>query len=72
MAFISETLQMRRLTENSVNIRTTYIADGSLRYRTTDGTTQDDVNHCIRENVYGKWYSLKNWFVDGQWGEQYW
>ncbi len=20
----------------------------------------------IRENVYGKWYSLKNWFVDGQ------
>ncbi len=20
----------------------------------------------IRENVYGKWYSLKNWFVDGR------
>lgn len=33
MAFISETLQMRRLTESGVNIKTTYIVDGTLRYR---------------------------------------
>ena len=32
MAFISETLQMRRLTESGVNIKTTYIVDGTLRY----------------------------------------
>ena len=38
MAFISETLQMRRLTESGVNIKTTYIVDGTLRYRSTDGT----------------------------------
>ena len=31
MAFISETLQMRRLTESGVNIKTTYIVDGTLR-----------------------------------------
>ena len=48
MAFISETFHMRRLAESGVNIRTTYIADGNLRYRTTDGSTQDDVNHGIR------------------------
>ena len=35
MAFISETLQMRRLTESGVNIKTTYIVDGTLRYRST-------------------------------------
>lgn len=40
MAFISETLQMRRLTESGVNIKTTYIVDGTLRYRSTDGTCQ--------------------------------
>lgn len=38
MAFISETLQMRRLTESGVNIKTTYIVDGTLGYRSTDGT----------------------------------
>ena len=27
MAFISETLQMRRLTESGINIKTTYIVD---------------------------------------------
>ena len=48
MAFISETLQMRRLTESGVNIKTTYIVDGTLRYRSTDGTCQDDVHSGIR------------------------
>ena len=48
MAFISETLQMRRLTESGVNIKTTYIVDGTLRYRSTDGTCQDDVYSGIR------------------------
>ena len=48
MAFISETLQMRRLTESGVNIKTTYIVDGTLKYRSTDGTCQDDVHSGIR------------------------
>ena len=48
MAFISETFHLHRLAENGVNIRTAYIVDGSLRYRTTDGTTQEDVKHGIR------------------------
>ena len=48
MAFISETLQMRRLTESGINIKTTYIVDGTLRYRSTDGTCQDDVHSGIR------------------------
>ena len=48
MAFISETLQMRRLTESGVNVKTTYIVDGTLRYRSTDGTCQDDVHSGIR------------------------
>ena len=48
MAFISETLQMRRLTESGVNIKTTYIVDGTLRYRSTDANLQDDVHSGIR------------------------
>ena len=39
---------MRRLTESGVNIKTTYIVDGTLRYRSTDGTCQDDVHSGIR------------------------
>ena len=27
---------------------------------------QGNAEPSIRENVYGKWYSLKNWFVDGR------
>ena len=26
----------------------------------------DNAEPSVRENVYGKWHSLKNWFVDGQ------
>ena len=66
MAFISETLQMRRLTESGVNIKTTYIVDGTLRYRSTDANLQDDVHSGIpvsytHLDVYKrqKQYSLK-------------
>lgn len=48
MAFISETFHQHRLAENGVNIRTAYIVDGNLRYRTTDGITQEDVKQGIR------------------------
>ena len=37
MAFISETLQMRRLTESGVNIKTTYIVEVPVHRRNLSG-----------------------------------
>ncbi len=48
MPFVSETFHMRRLAESGVHIKTTYIADGALRCRDTDGSVQDDVIRGIR------------------------
>lgn len=48
MAFLSETFHLRRLTECGVTIRTTYIANGKLVSRNTDGTQDEDVLQGIR------------------------
>ena len=52
MAFISETLQMRRLTESGVNIKTTYIVDGTpVSYTHLAYKSLEDIIDVIRESV---------------------
>ena len=48
MPFLSETFHMRKLAESAVNIKTTYITDGKLADRNTDGTKNEDVINGIR------------------------
>lgn len=66
MAFLSENAHMRRLAENAVHIKRTYIADGKLFYRDTNGEQQDDVSHgiCCRKEyfVQGKPVHVENIF----------
>ncbi len=48
MPFLSDTFHMKKLKDSEVDIKTTYITDGRLVVRNTDGTQNDDVCNGIR------------------------
>ena len=58
MPFISDTFQQSKLAENNVTIKTTYIADGRLLCRSTDGADNEDIRNGIR--------CRKEYFLEGK------
>lgn len=48
MPFLSDTIHMGKLAESGIDIKTTYITEGRLAVRNTDGTQHEDVVNGIR------------------------